>query len=154
MLKFHCLMRFPHSNGSWAIRRDFDAVRRRIQPDTALIYAGMGPTSPILVPHPQRQAYRHAPSVNGDAVLRVASVLRMTAVARAGRIGASGREHLRPPCGRVRSLWPAARIEQEHASRLQLIKIQPVPLTLPPARRNHAAFIPGHLSHGMILIKA
>lgn len=105
-------IRFPNSDGprvQFEVKR---AVRARIEPRTARLTVRMGQDTPESISHPHQQAYRHAHYVNGGAVRRVASALRVTAVARAGRIAGIGTGNIKSSALRAGSTLASGRIEQ------------------------------------------
>lgn len=108
-------MRFPHWNDPRVISKANGAVCARIWPRTAPIRAQMGPLPLNPFSHPQLKAYPHARSVNGDAVRRVASALRVTAAMRAGRIEGIGTGNIKSSAlwaGSKPGLRPASNREQ------------------------------------------
>lgn len=92
------------------------------------------------VPHPHGQAYRHARSVNGGAVLHVVTAPPGDCRC-ACRLDWSHRdgEHLGRPYGPGSLSRLPRGSNREQAFRPEIHKILPPPLTSPPARLNHAA---------------
>lgn len=143
MLIFRCLLRFPHLHGSRAIQRDFGAVWRRIQPDTALICAGMGPTSshsvsapsaPSLPPcslcqRPCRPPRCFGPSDDCHSACRCSWAI------------GTGNIQGRPACGF--EAWPATRIKQGTGREGEIVKSLARGLAKAPANLNLTAYLPG-----------
>ncbi len=125
-------------------------VRARIEPRTARLAVRMGKIRVHPFHYPQQQAYRHARYVNGGAVRRVASALRVTAVARAGRIGGIGTGNVKTSALRAGSTSPPAGSNGEQALHSRILKFLPIPLTPSPARRIYDALLPGLDSHAVV----
>ena len=140
---------FPHGNGTGHFETK-GAVRGSLRARTVQLAYRMGQRLPLTFPHPHRQVYRHARSVNGGAALRVTSAL--TGDCRcACRLDSRhrDREHqeFRAPRGFDQ---PLAGSNREHKFCSEAIRTLPIPLTPPPARHNHSAFNPGLNSHAVI----